>query len=1291
MAGQVKSGGGETGAGLDGPYRFFPFGQPFAWGHKFSEPIACETVIALPINSGLFPAHAVGFGAPFASEHAVLEQSLLLLYLQACLHAKPTAVVVSSAFTTEEYARLGQDCDARADMTPRRQTLFLIPMTTEMLSDALTYINERVRPPPPPTDKEKFVRRTPTENIAAGIANKNAIRSPTALAKAVQALINDSVKDIEFLLTTPNIAVDAETIASSPEYAGHILHYCNAERQIAGHGGPIVSETGTPVPFQNKPSNYFRVENDQVLFEPIEELDEYGCIRTLNALDQAMLFGDVPDANRLLRMHFPTMQAPWRAVKSLIRRVVESKMAKLNVDDIHPRSLVINGLTAREIEHGDCDTEVGRIVVREADLPTKRRFPDPQQTAMLKEQLQDDAQIGVDRNTYLTQIGYPAQHRLQETHTKLLEDARREPEETRLAEVCNVYKVAFQQLNDVLSDPTNNLFPASLNKLYRERMAIDERLHAMRLKQQQFFNDVRRMIIIDESTRNFGGDTNARLLQHLCLVLSLRLGAMSNQIYPMLMGLLLVWNMIISYDNNKHAAALIGTPASGKSQMWEWIVAMMNGCLFELMGDQSQMAENYTDKSKLDFVLRLWDEKSGLGSDRTSKDMSDSRQGATLKTMLAEGYVTSHKPEKVTVNGRETLQSVVTITPARGTSIFLRNTRGKDGGSNPIESRLHNVQVNDPPTEEHQDALLGNSASKRVLEILGAAGQAIGTQQLLLHLPGHAGLDTGCDQSLLSIAMAVYLLEGLQPPLGRQLKQVRRLIHSVTCHRVAGELTRLGEFRDRFEHFEEWELSFVAQCHMVSSPSDIIAGMALYYGCAGQDSAWDDVMQTLVALLQRSYTSASADGDDGGTSASAPQLTGFETHKSTHYVLTRCGNAKQLSGRPEEMLGALTSRIYNVTRGRNGGETASQPVIRQLLEDLLNYHTDGEPALTMVEYTDEKTKSTELRFAIAFNILHTASSLPHIQKIVSNIAKLQDLRMHKKPTRADLYSPDEEFWIIPLYSSDEPIYAGNLIVAPHEFINFPNTRMKAMALDLISAGSTSTKRGTKMKAADYDHQFRFLERMYAEHFQVTTSNQTQACRKVDPAMNRSLPLSEDGSYALEPVTVSGQCLKIRISKFQEIVTNEERPSAFKRASNKVRAIMMPPEALDPATMTRYWAGLQRNKTSGKMESIYLEPEDLSDVSVTMRDLTFRKETPETEAFLGKFSEDGETERHDPLWPGTSRMCTFRFGDDKYRQVLDAVAKKKGLVGEGAEQYRVYSYLQCRPPSRKRTHDAEDHR
>ena len=53
------------------------------------------------------------------------------------------------------------------------------------------------------------------------------------------------------------------------------------------------------------------------------------------------------------------------------------------------------------------------------------------------------------------------------------------------------------------------------------------------------------------------------------------------------------------------------------------------------------------------------------------------------------------------------------------------------------------------------------------------------------------------------------------------------------------------------------------------------------------------------------------------------------------------------------------------------------------------------------------------------------------------------------------------------------------------------------------------------------------------------------------------------------------------------------------------------------------------------------------------------------------------------------MCT-RFGDDLYTKVLDENFKKKGLVGEGVDQYALSSHLQTRP-SRKRTHDAEDRR
>lgn len=1291
MSAVSKNGGFGAAEEKDGPYRYFPFPQPYAFGTKFPAPIQCEAVVAIPFNESLFPAHAVGFRDHFTSESHVHEYSALLLFLQACLQTRPECVLISSAFTTSEYARIAESPDAVHKMTPRRQVLILIPMQPAQLGEAMNFIQELIRPPTSEASEaaqqqqQQAKKRHTRPNIVPGLADWRRINSPTQLAKATQVLINDSVQSIDHLLTVPGVQTDAESIESSPEYRGHMLHYCSATRQISRHGSDILSDTGTPVPFQRSPRNFFYRENDSTMLMPIEEFDELACVRALNPLDQAMLFGDNPDANNLLRMHFPAMQAPLPLLKSMFRHVIEAKTKQTSyseVEKIHLRSFVIDGLTSREIEAGNHDTEIGRIVVTDTDLPIDRRFPDPQQTAMLRDMEHTEAEATVNRCDWLTQIGYPAQFRVQQAMSRALDDARKlESEDDRMDAVRNCYKIGFSQLHDALSDPSNKLFPESINKLYRERISLREQMEKLRTSDAKAHAAVQQMIRVNKTTANFGGDTTARLLTHTVMLLQLRLGAMSNQMYPMVMGLLLVWNMIISYDNEKHAAALIGTASSGKSQMWEWIHAMMNRCLFKLMGDQTAAAENYTDMSELDFVLRFWDEKDGIGGGNRSKEMADSRQGATMKTMLAEGYVTSHKPEKVLVNGRETLKSVAVVTPARGTSIFLRNTKGKDG---PIESRLHDIHVNDPPTSEHRNALLKNAADKAVLQNLWLAGQCVGVQQLLLHLPGHVGLDSGCDQSLLAIAMTVYLKNGLQPPMGRQLKQLRRLVQSVTCHRVAGEMTRVEEISAKYAKMDDWEKALIMQAHMVASPADIIAGLALYYGCAGQDTAWDDIMETLVGMLQRTYETVSDSGDDdGGLSKNEPQqMTGFATHKGTHYILNRVGSTRGMMGRTDEMLAELATNVYTKQKTAKGGETASQPVIHDVLRDLLEHQVDGVAALGVVEWQEKESGPTELRWAVSQTMLHTAS-LPHMRQIAVNIAKLQQHRMHKKPSRVDYYTQDEEHWVIPLYA-DDPVFSGNVVISPHEFLNYPNSNMKEIANGVLALNTGAAgKRQARMKEADYNHRFRFFERMHAINFHITQT-QTTAYRKVDPAMAPHAPLSEDGEYALEAKTITAQCMVVRIDAFNEIVRGTQKPNAFKKASNIVRAIMLPEDALQKDTMTKYWLGLDRD-AEGRIASKYLEAEDLSGVTQIMRDLTYQRETDETRAYIGDLdNEDDDIMGYTKIWPGGSELCTFSYGDDLYGKALDNNFIKLGLVGSQAAEYRLNTHL-LEVPSRKRKH------
>ena len=376
--------------------------------------------------------------------------------------------------------------------------------------------------------------------------------------------------------------------------------------------------------------------------------------------------------------------------------------------------------------------------------------------------------------------------------------------------------------------------------------------------------------------------------------------------------------------------------------------------------------------------------------------------------------------------------------------------------------------------------------------------------------------------------------------------------------------------------------------------------------------------------------------------------------------------------------------MYTRQKTAKGGETASQPVIQDVLRDLMEHQVDGVPALGVVEHQEKEGGATELRWAVSQTLLHTAS-LPQMRKIAINIAKLQQLRMHKRPLRVDYYTQDEEYWIIPIYSA-EPVFCGNVVVKPHEFLAYPNSNMKEIATNLLSLGTSRAgkRHPGREKQADYDHRFRFFERMYAGTFEITQTSCT-AYRKVDPALAPGCPLSEDGEFALEQKTISEQCMVVRIDAFNEIVRGTQRPNAFKKSSNIVRAIMLPKEALNEDTMTSYWLGLERDE-DGRTSTKYLESEDLSGITQVMRDLTFQKETDETRAYIGELDDsDDEEVGYDKIWPGDSELCTFAFGDDLYGKALRNNFIRMGLVGPRAEAYHLNTHL-LEKPSRKRKHD-----
>ena len=97
------------------------------------------------------------------------------------------------------------------------------------------------------------------------------------------------------------------------------------------------------------------------------------------------------------------------------------------------------------------------------------------------------------------------------------------------------------------------------------------------------------------------------------------------------------------------------------------------------------------------------------------------------------------------------------------------------------------------------------------------------------------------------------------------------------------------------------------------------------------------------------------------------------------------------------------------------------------------------------------------------------------------------------------------------------------------------------------------------------------------------SNQVHACRKVDPAMNRSLPMSEDGSYALEPIKAPGSASRSGLASSRRLSqrgTAQRLQAGLEQGTRHHAAA----RGLDPSSR-RYWAGRTATRLP-KMESVY---------------------------------------------------------------------------------------------------------
>jgi len=691
-------------------------------------------------------------------------------------------------------------------------------------------------------------------------------------------------------------------------------------------------------------------------------------------------------------------------------------------------------------------------------------------------------------------------------------------------------------------------------------------------------------------------------------------------------------------------------------------------------GDNTDNALAHELSSRVDNRYIYSDEKFGAGNNPQSRDRENTRQGMNEKTATSEGYIQTAMPVETTdENGGKKFQTMTTMTACRSIRAFNRNELGDT--DSPLESRRHGVDIPDPPIEEQRKALMRGGMRKETAHAVSLFGRMCGSNQWLLNFPGHFGLHNAADISkdLLSVAMAVMADVGLSPPLGRSLSQFTWTVRSVTYFRVISECTR---FKTAWSvkplgsnHYsgtpEDWERAFMIQANLVISPSDIIAGMSLYYGCAAEESFIELIFATLVELIEPLYTTTE---DDDGV-AGRPIFTGFSQHEGKFYVLT----AGSVGGRRRgvDPVTELATRVYRNQKSKYG-EARSIPVIAEELRKLETKQVGGMPALMVVEHSIEKAggiSHTEQRWAVNQTMLHK-TSFPRIERILSAAAQFQDARESATPVPCGLVSPDEKHWLFPADFTDS--LSGDILLNPVDYLGNPNDKVRQIANFLIApigATQQAREKQQKLDADTYNMWFRFAER--CKRVEVSKGNTFTGYTVVSPSVASPTDItSADGKRRLRPITKSGNAVIFNIDACNSAAANLTKPNMFKKAARIIQAISLPPGALDPQTMHKLWFGMER-EDGGEKRITVLDQEDLADVSITIDDINYKRDMPGADLFLpDDMDDDDDGGDMEKVWPGTEPEVTFEFGDDLYGRMLRNRWRSFGITGEEFSKYRL---------------------
>ena len=684
-----------------------PLSAPLSWAN-YAVSLPADFVCAIRIPAS----HYLAFGRSFADHKlhdAVIQgQSVLLLYLQALLSAKPPAICVCYAHDNAAVEAAQAGAEIKPSLAPT-DVVLLAPLTYDHVSDVLSKLAS-LTGPPPLDDRGRPIRRPQVKHRPG--ADYRRVSDKRTLFLGSEQLSGTPVQKSDDILMQPNVECPLEEIAATNP--NHFLSICNARRVL--ETGWVASDE------QRKTANYFEDAPDGgMVFRLKPIIDELGA-RVLGVNEQIKMFwsGQSPDGNRLMDLALPHRSAPPKKLRELVMNALQLKGIDPRVmADTPTKDFITNGYTVAERGRGSHGIAVHSI-------------SDPQ----LNTPIEDTTAGAVDAplltvNDQITATNYPMQWETQVMFSTML--AKAVPGAARAESFCDLYRNGIQSCQS----SGGAGFPAALHEMLAEAAAFEEANLAGPAD-----GYVRQLWSFKGTQAPLGGnDTLGTIISQLYYLGLRAMNLMSTQIPAWLVLITTILGGSLRHTNKKLRFALVGTAESGKTHVGLTVSKSLPQSLIVTQGDNSALVMVHLGSYNA-LRASFRDEVPERGDDKYSKDQENTRGFRFELTAREDGYGVR---ETVVVDDSGPRVEKA-FTDMRTTEMMCFNNITINDA---FKSRLTILSFKDPAGKEAQRVKGRATSNRHETELVTRLTKMIGFAQIIASFPAHLGPSGVCFRWLL--------------------------------------------------------------------------------------------------------------------------------------------------------------------------------------------------------------------------------------------------------------------------------------------------------------------------------------------------------------------------------------------------------------------------------------------------------------------------------------------------------------------------------------------------------------